>query len=124
LKKSDRAANLKAGGETLQAAAHRYGIDFAAFIGPNGDRGATIIVMDPKIVMAKLGPVLMMLGKYESWPPAFRQGMDTQVKQRTGVSISELTDKGAPLGAAIAAVNEFRDSDKRAIILLSAEKNK
>ena len=36
LKKSDRAANLTAGGETLQAAAHRYGIDFAAFIGPNG----------------------------------------------------------------------------------------
>jgi hypothetical protein len=106
---------------SIQSAVNRYGISYVAFISGNS-KGATIVVMDPKMISTKLGPVLAVLDKYNSMPPPLRAGMDAQVKQRTGQSISEMMDKSAPLGAAIAAVNEFRNSDKRAIILISAEK--
>jgi hypothetical protein len=99
----------------------RYGISYVVFTSGNS-KGATVIVMDPKTVNAKLGPVLRVLDSYSSLPPQMRAGMDSQVKARTGQSISEMMDKSAPLGAAIAAVNEFRNSDKRAIILVTAQK--
>jgi len=106
----------------VSSTAHKYGIDFVAFTSGNS-KGATIVVMDPKLVTAKLGPVLNMLQSYNNMPAPLKQGMDSQVKQRTGISISELTDRSAPLGAAIAAMNDFKNSDKRAIILVSAEKS-
>jgi hypothetical protein len=106
---------------SVQATTHKYGIDFVAFVNGN-NKGATIVVMDPKLVTSKLGGVLKVLEQYNSLPAPLKQGMDSQVKQRTGWSISELTDKSAPLGAAIAAMNDFKNSDKRAIILVSAEK--
>src|SRR5215470_3742055 len=107
---------------SVASTAHRYGIDFVAFTSGNS-KGATIIVMDPKLVTAKLGPVLKMLENYQNMPEPLKQGMDQQVKARTGWTISEMTDRSAPLGAAIAAMNEFKNSDKRAIILVSAEKS-
>jgi hypothetical protein len=106
---------------SVATTAHKYGVDFVAFVSGN-NKGATIVVMDPKIVTAKLGGVLKVLEQYNSLPAPLKQGMDSQVKQRTGWSITELTDKSAPLGAAIAAMNDFKNSDKRAIILVSAEK--
>ena len=110
-----------AGNETLASLTHRYGIDFVAF--QNGsNKGATLVVMDPKTVTAKLGPVLTVIKQYNAMPLPVRQSMDNQVKQRTGVSISEAMDRSAPLGAALAAVNAFKDSDKRAIIIITAEK--
>ena len=107
--------------QSVAATAHKYGIDFVAFVSGN-NKGATIIVMDPKLVTAKLGAVVTMLQGYNSLPAPMKQRMDSQVKQRTGWTISELTDRSAPLGAAIAAISEFKGSDKRAIILVSAEK--
>jgi len=112
MKKTDPGAKIMA---------HRYGIDYIAFVSPNG-KGATVVVMDPKIVTGKLGAIVSMLDKYNSLPEPMRQAMDSQIKQRTGFSIAELTDKSAPVGAAINAVKEFRNSDKRAIILVSGEK--
>lgn len=106
----------------VAATAHKYGVDFVAFVSGN-NKGATIVVMDPKLVSSKLGGVLKVLDQYNSLPAPLKAGMDSQVKQRTGWSITELTDKSAPLGAAIAAMNDFKNSDKRAIILVSAEKN-
>jgi hypothetical protein len=106
---------------SVEATTHKYGIDFVAFVSGT-NKGATIVVMDPKLVTAKLGGVLKALQQYSSLPAPLRQGMDSQIKQRTGWSITELMDKSAPLGAAIAAMNDFKDSDKRAIILMSAQK--
>lgn len=106
---------------SVQATAHKYGIDFVAFVSGN-NKGATIVVMDPKLVTSKLGGVMKALEQYNSLPEPLKQGMDSQVKQRTGWSITELTDRSAPLGAAIAAMDEFKNSDKRAIILVSAQK--
>ena len=106
---------------SVQATAHKYGIDFVAFV--NGtNKGATIVVMDPALVTSKLGGVLKVLEQYNSLPAPLKAGMDSQIKQRTGWSITELTDKSAPLGAAIAAMNDFKNSDKRAIVLVTAEK--
>ena len=121
MKKTDPGAKIKVGSDTLTTMAHRYGIDYIAFVSPNG-KGATVVVMDPKIVTGKLGAIVSMLDKYNSLPEPMRQAMDSQIKQRTGFSIAELTDKSAPVGAAINAVKEFRNSDKRAIILVSGEK--
>jgi len=111
-------ANIPA---SVATTVQHYGISYVVFVNGNS-KGATVIVMDPKTVNAKLGPVLKVLDSYNSLPPAMRAGMDSQVKARTGQSISEMMDKSAPLGAAIAAVNEFRNSDKRAIILVTAQK--
>jgi hypothetical protein len=121
MKKTDTGSKVKVGADTLDSVAHRYGIDYVAFVSPSG-KGATVVVMDPKIVTTKLGPVMSLLDKYNALPASMRQAMDGQIKQHTGFSIAELTDKSAPLGAAIAAVNQFRNSDKRAIILVSGEK--
>ena len=123
LVRSNAPGAIGAGTQSLTSAAHRYGVDFVVFVGHPGSKGATIVVMDPKTVVAKLGPILTMLETYHAMPEALKQGMDAQVKKRTGVTISELTDRSAPLGAAIAAVDSFRGTDKRAIVLVSAEKN-
>lgn len=106
---------------SVEATARRYGIGYVAFVSGN-NKGATIVVMDPKTVTSKLGPVLTMLDKYSAMPAPLKAGMDSQVKQRTGTSITEMLDKSAPLGAALAAVSQFRGSDKRAIILITAQK--
>lgn len=106
---------------SITADAHRYGIDFVAFTAGTS-KGATIVVMDPKLVSSKLGAVLTVLQQYNNMPEPLKRGMDTSIKQRTGWSISELTDPSGPLGAAIAAMQEFKGSDKRAIILVSAQK--
>ncbi|HZV79164.1 MAG TPA: hypothetical protein VFF60_06055 [Candidatus Binatus sp.] len=106
---------------SVQSTAHRYGINYVAFVSGN-TKGATIVVMDPHTVATKLGPVLAVIDKYNSMPAPLRQSMDTQVKARTGQSITEMLDKSAPLGAAIAAMQDFRTSNNRAIILISAEK--
>lgn len=119
--KTDQGAKIKVGADTLDSIAHRYGINYVAFSSPAG-KGATVVVMDPKIVTSKLGWVVSALDKYNALPAPMKSAMDNQIKQRAGFSIAELTDKSAPLGAAISAINEFRDSDKRAVILLSAEK--
>lgn len=119
--KTDPGAKIKVGADTLDSMAHRVGIDYVAFVSPSG-KGATVVVMDPKLVTNKLGAIVSMLDKYNALPEPMKQAMDAQIKQRTGFSIAELTDRSAPLGAAINAVREFRNSDKRAVILISGEK--
>ena len=121
MKKTDVGGKIKVDSSTLDEVVHKYGIDYAAFVDKSG-KGATVVVMDPKTVTKKLGVVLTALQRYNTLPEAMRQAMDEQIKQRTGFSVAELTDKSAPLGAALAAMSEFRDSDARAIILLSGER--
>ncbi|MBV8082231.1 MAG: hypothetical protein JOY86_04535 [Candidatus Eremiobacteraeota bacterium] len=106
---------------SISQAVHKYGISYVAFVSGN-NKGATIVVMDPKTVSTKLGPVLAVLDRYNAMPAQLKAGMDAQVKARTGQSISEMMDKSAPLGATVSALNDFRNSDNRAIILISAEK--
>lgn len=118
--KIDQGAKIKVGADSLDSIAHRYGIDYIAFSSPR--KGATVVVMDPKLVASKLGIVLSLVDKYNALPGPMKSAMDSQIKQRTGFTIEELTDKSAPLGAAISAINEFRNTDKRAVILVSAEK--
>ncbi|MBV8172673.1 MAG: hypothetical protein JO219_12155 [Candidatus Eremiobacteraeota bacterium] len=105
----------------VAATAHKYGISYVAFVSGNS-KGATIVIMDPHTVAMKLGPVLSVIEKYNAMPEPLRQSMDAQVKARTGQSISEMLDKSAPLGAAVAAMSDFRTSNNRAIILVTAEK--
>jgi len=121
MKKTDAGAKIKVDSRTLDEVVHTYGIDYVAFVSQSG-KGATVVVMDPKIATNKLGVVLTALERYNSLPAAMRQAMDEQIKQRTGFSVAELTDTSAPLGAALAAMSEFRNSDARAIILLRGER--
>lgn len=107
--------------QSIQNAVHKYGVSYVAFISGN-NKGATIVVMDPKAVSTRLGPVLAVLDKYNAMPAGMRAGMDAQVKARTGQSVSEMLDKSAPLGATISALQDFRNSNNRAIILITAEK--
>lgn len=106
---------------SVQSIARRYGIDFVPFVS-GSTRGAFIVVMDPKVVTVRLGPVLRVLDQYNSLPAPLKRGMDSSIQRRTGWTISELTDQSAPVGAAIAAMSRFKDSNERAIVLVNAQR--
>ncbi|HEY8312560.1 MAG TPA: hypothetical protein VIG51_00175 [Candidatus Baltobacteraceae bacterium] len=107
-----------------RAQAKRFGLDFAAFqTQQNGKKvGLLVVVMDPARVTTKLGPVLDLIGKYRMLPGAMRSGIDSQVKSRTGMSVTEAMQPDSPIGAALSALDEFQHSNQRGILLIDATK--
>ena len=79
-----------------------------------------VLVMDPKRVYDKIGPVIDLADKYKALPPMLRGGLEEQVKKQTGVSISQMLDKSNPVGMTLWGVKELKGSGQRAIVLLDA----
>ena len=107
--------------DQARAQAQRYGLDFDAFRKPGG-ANVLVVVLDPASMNQKLGPALGLIEKFQTLPDVMKGPIDQQVKQRTGMTASEALDPAAPLGAALAAYNQVKSSDGRAIVIIDATK--
>jgi hypothetical protein len=112
------------GMDRAHAMAKQYGIDFAAFQKTeNGSKHDVILVaMDPALLDKRVGPAIVLLHRYATLPDMLRGPIDTQLKQRVGMSGSELLDPGSPIGAALSAYDDVKSSNQRALILVDAAK--
>ena len=105
--------------------AQRYGIDYAVFSKKDSDNkthGLLVIVMDPQVVNLRLGVVLHMIARYRALPDVMRAPIDNEAKARIGMTITEATQPDSPVGAALAALDEFEHKDSRGIVMLDAAK--
>jgi len=109
------------GGGRAVGFADRWGADAASFTDGAG-RSVVVMVMDPKVARAKLGPALNLIDKYQSLPALVRGSIDARTQQRFGVTVSQMLDKSGPIGLFVAAVNELATTDQRALILIDATK--
>lgn len=109
--------------ETARYQAHQLGLDFSVFQSSDG-KGTEllVVVMDPPRVAKRLGPVLGLLGKYESLPSFLRTQVDGEVKARTGFTVSEALQPESPIGAALAALDQLQQSNGRGIVMIDALK--
>ena len=99
-----------------------YGFDYAALERGRGKatHGVLVIVVDPKRVNQQLGSVLDIIGKYRSLPGFMRGPIDDQVKQRLGISLSDAMAPASPIGATLAALDDFGRRNARGMILIDA----
>jgi hypothetical protein len=101
-----------------------FGIDFTPF--QRTDNGKTVnvlvVAMDPAVLNAKLGPALGLIEKFKSLPEFAKGPIDAQIKARLGISATEALDPAAPLGAALAAYEDVKSSNSRAIVVVDAAK--
>lgn len=113
-----RSAELSEANAQIQG----YGVHYAAFQRGRGKaaHGVAVIVMDPQTVNRELGSVLDIIGKYRSLPGFMRGPIDDQVKRRLGISLSDAMQPASPLGASLAALDEFQRRNARGIILIDA----
>jgi hypothetical protein len=102
--------------------ARQYGFDYAAFERGTGKQthGTIVIVMDPQIVDRQLGDVLGLIAKYRSLPEFMRGPIDEQVKQRTGITLSDAMQPASPIGATLAALSDFEQRSSRGIVIVDA----
>jgi hypothetical protein len=108
---------------TVHSIATKNGMDFAIFHdAKNGKHGLIVVAMDPATARNKLGPALTLVSRYQALPPALRQSIDSQLKQRFGYTASEFVQPGSPLGTAVGAMTEFQNKNERAIIIIDATK--
>lgn len=102
----------------------RYGIDFAPFVqDENGTKvGYLVIALDPQTLDAKLGPAIGLLDKFNTLPAMLRRPVDKQVQARIGITATQALDPASPLGAALAAYDDVKSSNDRAIVVVDATK--
>ncbi len=107
-----------------QTQAQRYGLDYATFEKTEGGKkhGLLLVVLDPQRVTARFGTILSMIGKYRALPAAWRAPFDNQAKASFGMTISQATQPDSPIGAALAALDDFQHRNARGIVLLDAVK--
>jgi hypothetical protein len=103
----------------------KLGVDFQVFSHDvDGKPHALVVVaIDPAVFEAKAGPILDLAGKYTMLPSGMREPIDAQAKERTGFTVSEALDASTPIGAALAAARQLRDSGQRGIVLIDGRKN-
>ncbi len=108
------------GVEEAHSRARAMGIDFQVFEHTiNGKRhGLIVAAIDPTLFDEKAGPVLGALNQYKKLPQAFRDPIDSQVRARTGFTVSDALAPNTPIGAAVAAVDELRSSGQRGVVLV------
>lgn len=101
-----------------------FGIDFAPFVkDENGTKvGFLVIAMDPQMLDHKLGPAIGLLDKFHSMPAMMRGPIDKQVQERIGITATQALDPASPLGAALAAYDDVKSSNDRAIVVVDASK--
>lgn len=107
-----------------RANAATFGIDFAPFVkDENGTRiGFLVIAMDPQILNRKLGPAIGLLEQFHSMPEMLRGPIDKQVQARIGITATQALDPASPLSAALAAYEDVKSSNERAIVVMDAVK--
>ena len=112
------------GYDTARAKAQSMGMDFAVFThSVNGQKRALVVLaVDPKIFDEKAGMVLTAISKFHMLPQSMRDSIDSQVKSRTGYTVSDALNPNTPLGGAVAAVNTLHDSGQRGIVLIDGAK--
>jgi hypothetical protein len=101
-----------------------FGIDFAPFVkDENGTKvGFLVIAMDPQTLDRKLGPAIGLLEQFHSMPEMLRGPIDKQVKSRIGITATQALDPASPLSAALAAYEDVKSSNERAIVVMDAVK--
>jgi hypothetical protein len=97
-----------------------FGLLPAAFWTKDRGRVVMIIVLDLKQVADHMGPTLDLMDQYEKLPALVRGGIDQTVKQKSGFSISDLTNTNTPTGMIVYAARNYRNEDARVIILVDA----
>jgi hypothetical protein len=104
--------------------AQAFGIDFTPFQKIENGKTVNVLVvaMDPSVLNAKLGPALGLIEKFNSLPAFAKGPIDAQIKARLGMSATEALDPAAPLGAALAAYDDVKASNSRAIVVVDAAK--
>ncbi len=102
----------------------QYGLDYATFKKKDGthSRGLLVIVMDPQRVNERFGRILGMIAKYRALPDVMRAPIDNEAKARIGMTITEATQPDSPIGAALAALDQFQHKNARGIVMLDAVK--
>jgi hypothetical protein len=107
-----------------QTQAQQIGLDYASFQKKDGSRtrGVLVIVMDPQRVNEKFGRILGMIAKYRALPEVMRAPIDNEAKARIGMSITEATQPDSPIGAALAALDQFQHRNARGIVVVDAVK--
>ncbi len=102
----------------------QYGLDYATFKKKDGtrSRGLLVVIMDPQRVNEKFGRVLGMIAKYRALPDVMRAPIDNEAKARIGMTITEATQPDSPVGAALAALDQFQHKNARGIVMLDAVK--
>lgn len=108
---------------SAHALASKRGVDFAVFRdAKNSKRAVLVVAIDPAVANRDLGPALGLVKKYQMLPSALRGNIDNTIKQRTGISIEQLTEPGSPLGIAMTAMGSFSDKNQRAVVVVDAAK--
>ena len=106
--------------DEAHARARAMGVDFQVFEhSVDGKRhGLVVVALDPIVFDQKAGPVLNALTQYKKLPQMFRDPIDSQVKARTGFTVSDALEPNTPIGAAVAAVDQLRSSGQRGVVLV------
>lgn len=104
--------------------AQDYGLDYATFKKKVGAKthGVLVIAMDPQRVDQRFGRILGMIAKYRALPEVMREPVDNAAKARFGMTITQATQPDSPIGAALAALNEFEHKNTRGIVVIDAAK--
>lgn len=107
-----------------RAKAAAFGVDFAPFLkDENGTTvGFLVIAMDPQTLDRKLGPAIGLLENFRAMPAMMRGPIDKQVQARIGITATQALDPASPLGAALAAYDDVKSSNDRAIVVVDASK--
>lgn len=113
------------GVESARARALRLGMDFQIFSHQVDGKPHELVVvaMDPAVFEAKAGPILDLADKYKMLPQAFRDPIDARAKESTGFTVSEALDASTPIGAALAAAKQLKDSGQRGLVLIDGAKD-
>jgi len=110
--------------DTAHAHAKAMGVEFQVFTHAVNGKTRVLIVaaLDPVTFNEKAGPTLELIDKYPLLPESFRAPIDKQVQERTGFTVSQALDASQPIGAALAAAKELRNSGQRGLVLVDAAK--
>jgi hypothetical protein len=114
----------KGGNPAGAAQATAYGVDYALFerTHSKGRDRLLLLVMDPQQLDRKLGGVLAMIARFRTLPALFRAPIDAAAKARYGFSITQATQPGTPIGAAVSALARFQHSGRRGIVEIDVDK--
>ena len=112
------------GVEQARTRAQAMGVDFQSFTHvENGKQhGVIVVAIDPVTFNEKAKPILGLISKYKMLPQALRDPIDAQVKAKTGYTVSESLLPNTPIGAALAAADELKNSGQRAIVIVDGAK--
>ena len=102
--------------------AAKYGVMYGVFRKPGTNTNAVVAVVDPSVTKTKLAFVLSMVDKYRMLPGPLKGRVESEVQNRTGYNLDQMTDPSSPVGLALEAIKTAQNSGQRAIVLVDATK--